>query len=92
MRALPATHRGAPMSHSRCSPEQLAALDATAGSWAILRHGRPSARIGMRTFRSEALAREAWTNVDVRQGWAWLVNPDRCVCERQSGPWLRTRW
>lgn len=76
--------------------EKTAALAVARGSWAIVRKGERDKSPTVRKFTAtkhndaESWAKLAWKALDVREGWALLVNPDGAVIARQSGPWGRT--
>lgn len=77
--------------------EQQDALEAARGAWAIIRKGKQNAFPKVHRFkgdlnRQEKNARAAWARLDVREGWASLVDPTGKTMARQSGPFLRTRW
>ena len=73
--------------------EQQAATLEAAGSWAIVRKGKRDIPPRVKRFKQEAQARDAWDQLDVREGWAVLLTPEGKTVERQSGPWaVRRVW
>lgn len=65
----------------------------TRWTWAIIRRGRKTSPPSVRCYHgNQDRARAAWAKLDVRQGWALLVDIEGDVVASQSGPSLRSRW
>lgn len=66
-----------------------------AGTWLILRRGRPSAEITVNSrwkFQEQAEDRFKHEATKIRQGMLALVDPNGKILQYVSEPMVRTRW
>ncbi len=82
-------------------PELESALAEAKGSYAIIRKGRRYNAPSVRKFggtkpsslKAQLAAHRAWARLDVREGWAALVDPDGKTIATESGPFgVRSKW
>ena len=82
--------------------ERDAAIASAVGSWAIIRKGKRDGAVHVHKFKTdrrgneaEILARYRWSKLDIREGWAILIDPTGKQIAAQSAPWGvrgRGRW
>lgn len=74
--------------------ELLVALNKARGAWAIIRKIKRNVPPMVRLYKlkhgrtGEERARSAWSNLDVREGWAIIVDSDGKTIALTSVPWV----